>query len=194
VTRAALWRHGVVAPSQIHEAGCERADHPDSVHSMDLSEYRHNESITIDRPAEEIYDLVADVSKMGSWSPVCTGGEYDADNQTWFTGHNAIGEFTWSTRCEVVAAERGREFAFVNHGTDGKSKLVRWGFQFEPASTGTRVTQMWQVLPEYADFVRSGKPAATDADVAGAIDGMKGLALTGMPETLAKLKAEAESA
>jgi hypothetical protein len=161
---------------------------------MVLSAYRHTETTTIDRPAEEIYDLVADVSKMGTWSPVCTGGEYDSDNPSWFTGHNAIGDFTWSTRCEVVAAERGREFAFINHGTDGQSRLVRWGFRFEPAGAGTSVTQTWEVLPEYADFVRSGKPDATDDDVAAAIDGMKGLALTGMPETLAKLKADAESA
>jgi hypothetical protein len=161
---------------------------------MDLSAYRHTEKITIDRPADEIYELVSDVSKMGSWSPVCTGGEYDSDNPAWFTGHNAIGEFTWSTRCHVVTADHGREFAFVNHGTDGQSKLVRWGFQLEPTGGSTLVTQTWEVLPEYAEFVRSGKPEATDDDIAGAIDGMKGMALTGMPETLTKLKAEAETA
>jgi hypothetical protein len=161
---------------------------------MDLSAYRHTESITIDRPADEIYDLVTDVAKMGSWSPVCTGGEYDSDNPAWFTGHNAIGDFTWSTRCEVVTADRGREFAFVNHGTDGQSKLVRWGFQLESAGSSTRVTQTWEVLPEYENFVRADKPDATDEDVANRIDGMKGMALTGMPETLVKLKAEAESA
>jgi carbon monoxide dehydrogenase subunit G len=161
---------------------------------VDLKAYRHTETITIDRPAEDIYDLVADVAKMGSWSPVCTGGEYDAGSATWFTGHNAIGEFTWSTRCEVVVADRPREFAFVNHGGDGKNTLVRWGFQLEGAGAGTDVTQTWEVLPEYVVFVRAGKPEASDGDIASAIDGMKGLALTGMPETLAKLKADAESA
>ena len=87
---------------------------------MDLSEYRLRESLTIDASAEEIYDLLADISAMGRWSPVCTGGRYDADDHTWFTGDNAIGEYTWQTRCRVVAAERGREFAFVNHGIDGQ--------------------------------------------------------------------------
>lgn len=161
---------------------------------MDLSDYRHSETITIDRPAEEVYDLVADVSKMGNWSPVATGGEYDEGSDRWFTGRNAIGEFTWETRCEVVAAERGREFAFVNHGPDGKRALVRWGFLFSPAGSGTEVTQTWEVLPDYEDMVRDGKPDAEDAEVYAAIDGMKGMALTGMPETLAKLKAEAEGA
>lgn len=161
---------------------------------VDLSAYEHSETITIDRPAEELYDLVADVSNMGRWSPVATGGEYKAEDPKWFIGRNAIGEFTWETHCEVVAAERGREWAFVNHGPDGSQALVRWGFLFEPAESGTKVTQTWKVLPEYEDMVRGGKPDAEDAEIYAAIDGMKGMALTGMPETLAALKAEAESA
>ena len=52
---------------------------------MDVSGYRHEESVVIDRPAQQLYDLVADVSQMGRWSPVCTGGTYDADGE-WFTG------------------------------------------------------------------------------------------------------------
>ena len=55
---------------------------------MDTSAYRNTATITIERPAEELYDLVADVSQMGRWSPVCTGGTYDDDGE-WFTGTNA---------------------------------------------------------------------------------------------------------
>jgi uncharacterized protein YndB with AHSA1/START domain len=158
---------------------------------MDLSEYRLRESVTIDASAEEVYDLLAEVSAMGRWSPVCTGGEYDADDRTWFTGDNAIGDFTWQTRCQVVAAERGREFAFVNHGIDGEHALVRWGFALSPTgSGGTEVTQTWEVLPSYAEgFAAEGDAAG---DLAQRLDGMKGMAQTGMPETLANLKAEAE--
>lgn len=162
---------------------------------MDLSAYRLQESVIIDGSPEEIYDLVADVSAMGRWSPVCTGGQYDADDPTWFTGDNAIGEFTWQTRCQVVAAERGREFAFVNHGMDGRHELVRWGFAFEPADGegadgGTRVTQSWEMLPAYpVAFAQEG-------DAAGALeqrlDGMKAMAEAGVPATLAALKAECE--
>ena len=52
------------------------------------------ESVTIDRTPDQVYDLLADVSTMGRWSPVCTGGRYDADDAGWFTGDNAIGEYT----------------------------------------------------------------------------------------------------
>jgi hypothetical protein len=160
---------------------------------MDLSSYRLRESVTIDRAPEYVYDLIADVDAMGRWSPVCTGGRYDADDPAWFTGDNAIGDFTWQTRCRVVAADRGREFAFVNHGQDGAYELVRWGFVLTPAeSGGTEVTQTWEVLPSYVEgFAAEGDPAG---DVAQRLDGMKGMAQSGMPETLAGLKAEAERA
>jgi uncharacterized protein YndB with AHSA1/START domain len=159
--------------------------------TMDLDEYRLRESLTIDASPEEIYDLLADVSAMGRWSPVCTGGRYDADDDTWFTGDNAIGDFAWHTRCHVVAADRGHEFAFVNHGIDGQHGLVRWGFTLRPTDSGaTEVTQTWEVLPSYADgFAAEGDAAG---DLAQRLDGMKGMAATGMPETLTKLKSEAE--
>jgi len=158
---------------------------------MDLSEYRLRESLLIDAPAAAIYDLLADVSGMGRWSPVCTGGRYDAGDDTWFTGDNAIGDFTWQTRCHVVVADRGREFAFVNHGIDGEHELVRWGFTLRPApSGGTEVTQTWEVLPAYAaGFAQEGDAAG---DLARRLDGLKTMAEAGMPETLASLKSEAE--
>ena len=130
---------------------------------MDLSAYRLRERTTIASSPDEIYDLLADVSAMGRWSPVCTGGEYDRDDPSWFTGDNAIGDFTWQTRCLVVVAERGREFAFVNHGIDGQQPLVRWGFTLQrDESGGTEVTQSWEVLPSYADGFAAEGDAAGD--------------------------------
>lgn len=158
----------------------------------DLSGYRRSHTEAIDASADRLYELVADVANMGRWSPVCTGGEYDADDPTWFTGHNAIGDVTWTTRCQVVAAEPGQEFAFVNHGLDGEHALVRWGFAFEPlADDRTAVTQSWEVLPTYAaGFAAEGPDAGELAD---RLDFMQGMAETGLPETLAALKQEAEA-
>jgi uncharacterized membrane protein len=160
---------------------------------MDLDTYRHRATITIDRPPEAIYDLLVDVSRMGTWSPVCTGARYDDDSQEWFTGANAIGDTTWETRCRVVTAERGREFAFVNHGVAGRYPMVRWGFVLEPAPEGgTEVTQTWDVLPGYADgFAEEENPGMT---LEQRLDFMKAMAESGMPETLANLKHDAESA
>jgi hypothetical protein len=155
---------------------------------MDTSEYHHQEIIEINCSADELYDRVADVSRMGEWSPVCTGGSYDEDGE-WFTGTNAMGGATWETRCRVVVANPGREFVFINHGLEGRVEMVRWGFRFDPVEGGTAVTQTWEVLPSYADGL-----GVDEASAVGVLDMMKGAALEGMPHTLAALKADAEAA
>jgi hypothetical protein len=154
---------------------------------VDVTTYRHAETIRIDRAPEELYDLVADVTRMGRWSPVCTGGAYDDDGE-WFTGTNAMGESTWETRCRVVVAERGRAFAFVNHGLEGRLEMVRWAFAFRPVDGGTEVTQTWEVLPDYGAGL-----GLDDAGTVAVLDMMRDAALHGMPETLAALKADAEA-
>ena len=155
---------------------------------MDVTPYRHQESVSINRSPEELYDLIADVSQMGRWSPVCTGGSYDEDGE-WFTGTNAMGDSTWETRCRVVVAERGREFAFINHGLAGRVEMVRWGFELRPvAGGGTEVVQTWQVLPAYPDGL-----GVDEAGAVAVLDMMKDAAVQGMPETLDALKADAES-
>lgn len=164
---------------------------------MDLSKYQHSDSISIDRPPADVYPIVSDITGMGERSPVAKDGVWDDPAKAgtvgaWFTGHNAIGEFEWSTRCEVIAAEPDRTFTFVNHGRDGTCDLVQWGYTLEPDGDGTKVTETWQVLPDYPVFVRSDAPDATDADVAARIDGMADMARTGITETLAKLKQVAE--
>jgi Polyketide cyclase / dehydrase and lipid transport len=156
---------------------------------MDTSEYRHQEIIEIGCSPEDLYNLIADVSRMGQWSPVCTGGSYDEDGE-WFTGTNAMGESKWETRCRVVVANPGREFVFINHGLDGRVEMVRWGFRFAPVEGDrTEVTQTWEVLPDYADGLGLDETSA-----ASVLEMMKMAALQGMPETLAALKADAESA
>ena len=155
---------------------------------MDTSGYRHQETIEISRSPEDLYGLVADVSRMGQWSPVCTGGSYDEDGE-WFTGTNAMGEASWETRCRVVVAEPGHEFVFINHGLEGRVEMVRWGFLFETIAGGsTEVTQTWEVLPDYADGL-----GVDDESAVGVLKMMKNAALEGMPQTLAALKADAES-
>lgn len=71
--------------------------------------------------------------------------------------------------------------------------MVRWGFELSPGDAGgTVVTQTWQVLPAYADgFAEEEDPGMT---LEQRLDLMRALALQGMPETLANVKEEAESA
>ena len=162
---------------------------------MDVSGYHHSDSIRIDRPPADVYAIVSDVTRVGELSPVCKTGTWDDpahanEEGAWFTGHNAIGEFTWDTHCKVVAAEPRRQFTFINYGPSGDVELVRWGYVFEPVGDGSKVTESWQVLPAYPDFVSAGNP---DVDVKARIEGMAQMARDGIRDTLARLKHVAES-
>ena len=90
-----------------------------------MAELKHHESIEIARTPEEVWDLVPDVTRTGEWSPICKACEWDEGAGTvvgaHFTGHNVIPGREWSTRSQVVAAERGRVFAWeVAHRTDAR--------------------------------------------------------------------------
>jgi hypothetical protein len=67
--------------------------------------------------------------------------------------------------------------------------MVRWGFQFRPLDDArTEVTETWEVLPDYPQGLGLDDDSATQV-----LDMMQGLALEGIPNTLAALKADAES-
>jgi hypothetical protein len=106
----------------------------------------HSASVVVACPAGLLYEMVSNVTRMGEWSPVCKACWWDDGGGprvgAWFTGRNELPGQTWETRCQVVAAEPGREFAFVARGS------VRWGYRFDPAGSGTLVTESWEILPE----------------------------------------------
>ena len=112
-----------------------------------MSDLSYSQSIVVEAPPEAVYDLVSDVTRTGEWSPICTACWWDDGNGPrvggWFTGRNEAPERTWETRSQVVAADRGRQFAFVVGGA-----FVRWGFAFDAVPEGTRLTESWQFLPE----------------------------------------------
>jgi hypothetical protein len=111
-------------------------------------ELRVERTIYIDARPEAVYDRVSDITRMGDISPMCTGGDWDEGAigtiGDWFTGTNTVGDREWQTRSQVVAADRGREFAFVVGGAEGG--WVRWGYLISPQRGGTDVTETWQVL------------------------------------------------
>lgn len=162
---------------------------------MGVSGYNHSGSITINRPPEDVYAIVADVTSIGELSPVCASAVWDDPAQAGkegatFTRHNAIGDVTWDTYCTVIASQPGREFTFISRGPAGDVELVQWGYTFEADGDSTKVTEPGQVMPAYPDFVRGGDP---DMDVEARIDGMAKMAEGDIKDTRAEPKRVAES-
>jgi hypothetical protein len=100
----------------------------------------------ISAPAGAIYDLVADMPRMGEWSPECERvvwmrGASAATVGVEFTGHNRTGRRRWSTHGTVTVADRGREFAFEVRSVLNLP-VSRWTYRFDSDSPGRcRVTE-----------------------------------------------------
>lgn len=152
-----------------------------------MDELHESGSIVIHRSADEIYDLVSDVTRMGEWSPVCKACWWDEGDGpragAGFTGRNETPERVWKTHSVVEVADRGREFAFVVG-----SGVARWGYTFEPAAVGTTVTESWRFLPTGYEFFakRYGDDAAAQ------IEQRHRSAIDGIAATLAAIKEAAE--
>jgi len=148
----------------------------------------YRESITVDASAEALYDLVSDVTRTGSWSPVCTSCWWDEEAEAgqvgvWFTGSNTLPNRTWETRSQVVVAERGREFAWVVGGS-----FVRWGFSMASAETATTLTESWELLPDGIAMFEERFGDEADAQIADRTH----QAVDGIHQSLAAIKRIAE--
>jgi hypothetical protein len=147
-------------------------------------------SIVIKCSPEELYDMVADVTRVGEWSPMCTACWWDEGDGPHvgakFTGRNERPEATWETRSEVVAADRGRKFAWV---VVEPPTGARWSYSFAAVDGGTEVTETWELPPEGSAFFENvfGDNAATEIAKRG------DWAKDGIGVTLAAIKGVAEA-
>ncbi len=97
--------------------------------------------VDITAPAEAIYDLVADMPRMGRWSPECERVEWTGRSRgpvagATFTGHNRNGRRRWSTHGTVTVADRGREFSFEVRSVLNLP-VSSWSYHFEPGDGGS---------------------------------------------------------
>lgn len=110
---------------------------------------RDEASLLVHAPAEEIYALVADVTRTPEFSPAvvrCTwldgatgpavGARFEAVNTT------EAGK-TWKNRPVVTVAVPGREFAFSR--TEAFAGTLLWRYRFAGEDGGTRVTESYEV-------------------------------------------------
>lgn len=144
-------------------------------------------SVEIASSAQRVYDLVADVTRIGARSPECYRVEW-LDGATAavvgarFRGHNRIGPIKWSTVCTVTKAEPGRELAFSVLSGHGREE-TRWRYVLEELGpTTTRLTESYDfqwcpVLARIAEI-----PFPRDRQLR-----------RGLVQTLERIKSEAET-
>ncbi len=93
---------------------------------------------------DEVWTVVADLDRIGEWSPECVGIEWDPPAGgpavgTRFIGRNAMGPVRWSTTCEIEQWSPLVRFSYVARHVTGASTL--WTFELAPHAGGTTVTQ-----------------------------------------------------
>jgi hypothetical protein len=139
-------------------------------------------------PADIVYAMVADITRMGEWSPenqggVWIGGATAAAPGARFKSKNRAGKKSWSTIAKVVDADPGSRFSFCVSA--GPVKVSEWTYSFEPTEAGCRVTESWQDLrPGWFMPIARLATGVRDRDTHNR---------AGMEQTLERLAAAAES-
>jgi hypothetical protein len=107
-------------------------------------------SLDIAAPTGVVYDLIADVTRMGDRSPECYRAEWiagatKAEVGARFRGSNRIGPIRWTTTCTVTTAEPAAEFAFSVIDGNGREQ-TRWRYTIDATETGSRVTESYRFV------------------------------------------------
>lgn len=138
---------------------------------------------------QRVWAMVADLPRMGEWSPENEGatwrkGASGPVSGARFVGRNRNGAKRWTTDGVVVDADPGRVFCF--RITVKGVKVAQWRYAFEPTATGCQVTETWTDQ-------RSALAKLVGGRVSGVSDRPTHNRAT-MEATLDRLKAAAEAA
>ncbi len=102
-------------------------------------------SIDVAASPDTLYDLVADITNMGRWSPEtyrtewldgATAPRVGAKFKGWNQDKLGPIPIKWSTVCTIKTAARGEEFAFTV-----RQSGATWTYRFEPSALGTKLTE-----------------------------------------------------
>lgn len=140
--------------------------------------------IEIDAPPDRVYDTIADVTRIGEWSPECTACCWlDEPGQvgSTFRGRNRRGLARWSTVARVLVADRPREFTFA---TLHRGRIAtRWSFRLSGQDRTT--------LTETFDTVTT--PVLIGMAERWVVRNRQAELTAGMARTLAGVKASVEA-
>ena len=157
------------------------------------------EEVVAARP-ELVWDLVADVTRVGGWSPECIRVAWLAEPGgprpgARFTGHNRFPDgFEYEVTCMVTEADRPRVFAWVVLDDSGESARPSssWRYWIDPLpGRGSRVRQRFTHGPgaSYLRAVAAEAPDQAAGIIAARRDGLR----ANMSATLRAMKAAAEA-
>lgn len=144
--------------------------------------------IDVAAPPDAVWDLIADVTRMGDWSPECyrctwldggTGPRVGARFKGWNRHDLGPLPVRWATTSTVVESARGAVFAFTT-----KDSGARWTYRLTPTGDGAT-----HVVETRADGRKPLLAKVFHAVMPGRDERLR----NGMQQTLERLKAAAEA-
>jgi uncharacterized protein YndB with AHSA1/START domain len=106
-------------------------------------------SVDIAAPAEAVWKVVTDPTRTPQWSHECRHVEF-LDGATApgyhvrFRGTSRSGRNRWSRACTIFESDEHRQFGYLTSG--GPGDATAWRFRLEPTSSGTRLSQVFQIV------------------------------------------------
>jgi len=149
---------------------------------------------------EPVWDLVADITQVGGWSPECVRAAWLAEPGrprpgARFTGHNRLPDgFEYEVTCVVTEVDRPRAFAWVvlDDRADPACPSSTWRYRIDPLpGGGSRVRQRFTHGPG-GSFLREVAAQAPDR-AAEIIAARRDRLRANMSATLRAMKDAAES-
>jgi len=144
-------------------------------------------SIEISRDPAVVFSAIADVTRIGEWSPECTAARWVGDAAgpdvgVKFEGDNRFAMLgvtlkKWTTTSEITACVPGEVFEFVAEG------YTTWRYRLEPTATGTKVTESYEYV----------SPSGAQNIVYEIVMRRPAAMVTGMQRTLERIKQSVES-
>jgi uncharacterized protein YndB with AHSA1/START domain len=107
--------------------------------------------VTTTATPEQVWTLLADVTRGAEWSHENKGGEW-LDGATAaapgarFRGLNQNGRTKWSRTCEVLVADAPRVISWRTIPTWKYPDSTRWTYEIDPTADGCRIRQRFEVL------------------------------------------------
>jgi uncharacterized protein YndB with AHSA1/START domain len=148
-------------------------------------------NVHIDAPPARVWELIGGPTRMGEWSPECRrvtwtrGADHPAVGVK-FRGHNQRGWRRWSTTGTIVTFDPEHEISW--DVDSGPLPVARWGYRIVPEPGGDACTVVESFRDRRGTIVKVLGVAAR-----GVID-VDAHNRAGMEQTLARVKAAAESA
>jgi uncharacterized protein YndB with AHSA1/START domain len=143
-------------------------------------------TVHVDAPAERVWALLANLERMGEWSPECyrvewqDGASAPATPGARFRGWNRYGPMRWSVSCRVKTAVPDKELSFSTLVRE--KEMVTWTYRIEPSDGGVDLVESFDVhwLPWSAriaeDFLMRDRDRRREQAMRLTLERIKGIA------------------